>query len=292
MSDIPCRASPLDRLKSLLLYPLPHHAISRVVLGLTRWRWRPWKNGLIRLFVRVFRVDLGEAAEPDVRVHPHFNAFFTRALAPGARPLPEDERVVVSPADGTVSCLGTITRNRLIQAKGQDYRVTELLGDETLATPFHNGAFATVYLSPRDYHRVHMPWGGRLRHMAHVPGRLFSVAPHTVRAVPRLFARNERVVTLFDTDRGPMAVVLVGAICVASIEVVWHGVVTPPTRRTVRHWPYGEEASWYDRGAEIARFNMGSTAIVLFGEGVVDWRAELGAGSTIRMGEGLGAVHA
>jgi len=295
-TDIKCPgpASLGDRLKSLALYPLPQHAISRVVHAAVRWRTPWWKNGLIRWFAEHYRIDLSEAAESNPRAYPHFNAFFTRALKPGARPLPDDPAVVVSPADGTVSALGKIDGNTIIQAKGHGFTVQELLGgDAVLAERFRNGQYATVYLSPSDYHRVHMPATGTLRGMVHVPGRLFSVAAFTVRAVKKLFARNERVVSVFDTEHGPMVVVLVGAINVASIETVWAGVVTPPKGKRVRRWQYaGDQAIRLERGAEMGRFNLGSTAIVLFGPGQVSWLDEINPGQKIRMGEPMGRLSA
>jgi phosphatidylserine decarboxylase len=279
-----------DKLQSLPFYVLPHHAISRVVHAATRWRTPWWKNALTSWFVRQYKVDLSEAVETDPRAYPSFNAFFTRALRPDARPLPEDAEAIVSPADGTISAIGPIEGGTLVQAKGRTFTVRELLGgDETLASRFQGGQFATVYLSPADYHRVHMPAAGRLREMIHVPGRLFGVAAFSVRAIDRLFARNERMVAVFDTARGPMAVVMVGAINVSSIETVWAGEVTPPRGRQIRRWFYrGSDARSFQRGAELGRFNMGSTAIVLFGPEQMDWLPELMADQKVRMGQALG----
>ena len=293
MRDLADRKADLsDWLKTLPLYPLPHHAISRVVLRATRWRTGWWKALLIRLFIRAFRVDMSEALDPDPGHYASFNAFFTRPLRPGARPLSEDEGEIVSPADGTVSRIGDLTGNRLVQAKGRDYTSLELLGgDAALADRFRSGHFATVYLSPRDYHRVHMPASGRLRRMIHVPGRLFSVAPHTVRAVPELFARNERVVAVFDTAHGPMAVILVGAICVASIETAWAGVVTPPRGRRVSATAYGDDGPVFRRGDEIGRFNMGSTVIAMFTSGRACWLDTLETGGKVRMGQAIGRLQ-
>jgi phosphatidylserine decarboxylase len=284
-------ASLADRVKSLLLYPLPHHGVSGIVHRATRWRLRPWKNWLIRTISRRYGVDLADARERNPGAYEHFNAFFTRELAHGARPLPAEPRAIACPADGTVSELGALDGGHILQAKGHRYTASALLGgDEALAARFQGGHFLTVYLSPRDYHRVHMPLGGRLRRMIHVPGRLFSVAPHTVRAVPGLFARNERVVTLFDTDAGPMALVLVGAICVASIETVWAGEVVPPRARRVTRTDYDDPTLRFIRGSEIGRFNMGSTVIVLFPRGKVDWSSALRAGDEVRMGQAVGRL--
>lgn len=258
----------LDHLKAALLYPLPHHAISRI----THWAVRvetPWfKNLLIKTFIRVFKVDMSEALEEDPTAYPTFNAFFTRALKPEARPLPDDPDAILSPADGTISQMGPIEGDTLFQAKGQGFTTAELLGgDEALAAEFRDGWFATIYLSPRDYHRVHMPMTGTLRQMIHIPGRLFSVAPFTVKTVPRLFARNERVACIFDTDHGPMAVVLVGAINVGSIETVWAGEVTPPAASDISFEYYNTSnkviAPHLNSGSEMGRFNMGSTVVIL-----------------------------
>lgn len=290
MSDEQRPASTLDWCKALFLYPLPHHAVSRLIGRLARVSWTPFKNGLIRGFARWYGVDLSEAREPRAAAYPHFNAFFTRALAPGSRPMPTDEAAVACPADGTISQIDAVEGERVFQAKGRWYGLTELLGDAELAQRLRHGVFATVYLAPRDYHRVHMPVTGELRSMVHIPGRLFSVAPHTVRAVPRLFARNERVVSEFETASGPMAVILVGAVCVASIETAWHGVVTPPRAASPRRWSYADAPPAFARGDEIGRFNMGSTAIVVMGRDQARWDPGLNPGDPVRMGQALGRL--
>ncbi len=276
------------RLFSLLVTVLPQHGVSRVVHALARWRWRPWKNLLIRVFSRVYAVDRGEAAASDSHAYVSFNDFFTRALAPGARPLETAPDAVISPVDGSISEFGTITAGRLIQAKGQDYGVTELLGgDEALAAQFEDGHFATLYLSPRDYHRVHMPVAGSLQRMLHVPGRLFGVSRPLVQQIPRLFARNERVISVFDTADGPLAVVLVGAIGVGSIETVWAGEITPPRGQRIRSWDYRQAPVALDMGEEMGRFNLGSTVILLLAEQDLAWRDGLAVDQPIRMGERL-----
>ncbi len=268
---------------------LPQHGISRVIHALARSRWRPWKNLLIRRFTRAFNVNLTEAANAGADTYESFNAFFTRALTPGVRPIDETPGVVVSPVDGHVSEAGTITAGRLIQAKGRDYGVTELLGGDTaIAEPFVDGRFATVYLSPRDYHRIHMPVAGTLERMLHVPGRLFGVSRPLVRHVPGLFARNERVVALFDTEFGPMALVLVGAIGVGSIETVWAGEVTPPRGQRIRSWDYRHAPLSLAAGEEMGRFNMGSTVIVLFADRAVEWDEALAAEQPVQMGRAIG----
>jgi phosphatidylserine decarboxylase len=282
-------ASGLDYLKSLPLYPLPHHAVSRLTFWLTRIR-TPWfKNLLIRAFSAHFAVDWSEALYQRPEDYVHFNDFFTRALRDGARPIEADATAVICPADGHISQIGAIDEDAVFQAKGHQFSVTTLLGgDSSRAQQFRNGSFATVYLSPRDYHRVHMPLTGRLRETVYVPGRLFSVAPHTTRTVPGLFARNERLVSMFDTDAGPMAMVLVGAINVAAIETVWAGLVTPPPRKQIEVKNHQEAGITLERGAEMGRFNMGSTVILLFADKRVDWQQGLRAEQPVQMGQRLG----
>jgi phosphatidylserine decarboxylase len=301
-STEPRSASLPDRLLAWPQWALPHHALSRIVFRLTRLEAGPLVTFAIRLFVRLFRVNLAEAAEPEPGAYPSFNAFFTRALAPGARPGAGGPGEVACPVDGTVSQAGEIHGDSIFQAKGRDFSLYELLGGEAAAgwpERFQGGSFATLYLSPRDYHRIHMPTTGRLRRMVHVPGRLFSVNPGTTRVVPRLFARNERVVACFDTeDAGPLALVLVGALFVSAIETMWAGLVTPPAGRAVVPVTYGEEGQGKGepapitlaRGEEMGRFNMGSTVIVLFGPGRVEWAAEIRPGAAVRMGQLLGRL--
>jgi phosphatidylserine decarboxylase len=275
-------------------YLLPHHALSRLIGAAAECRAEWFKNPLISWFVKRYQVDMSEAAVGNPHAYEHFNAFFTRALRDGARPLDATPGAILSPADGAISQLGAIEHGRLFQAKGHSFSLLELLGgDAEMAAPFMGGQFATVYLSPKDYHRVHMPLAGTLREMVYVPGKLFSVNGFTAENVPDLFARNERVVCLFDTERGPMAVVLVGAMIVASIETVWAGLVTPP-KRALRHFRYGAAAQQpihLDKGAELGRFKLGSTAIVLFGPEQVRWAEGLGAGSPLRMGQQLGLAE-
>ena len=281
----------LGRLLPLVFGLLPQHAISRVIHALARWRWRPWKNLLIRVFTRVFNVNLTEAANAGAETYESFNAFFTRALTPGSRPLASEPGVIASPVDGHVSEAGSITAGRLIQAKGRDYGVVELLGgDATIAEPFLEGRFATLYLSPRDYHRIHMPLAGDLERMFHIPGRLFGVSRPLVRHVPGLFARNERLVTLFETAAGPMALVLVGAIGVGSIETVWAGEITPPRGQRIRSWDYRHDPLNLAAGEEMGRFNMGSTVIVLFANPAVEWNTGLNAEQPVQMGRAIGRL--
>ncbi|HLA31305.1 MAG TPA: archaetidylserine decarboxylase [Pseudomonas sp.] len=281
-----------QRLFILSQYLLPHHLLSRLIGYAADCRAAWFKNRLIGWFAKQYQVDMSEAQIEDLNAFEHFNAFFTRALKPGARPLEQSPDAVLCPADGAVSQLGKIEHGRVFQAKGHSFSLVELLGgDSERASPFMGGSFATIYLSPKDYHRVHMPLAGTLREMVYVPGRLFSVNQSTAENVPELFARNERVVCLFDTERGPMAVVLVGAMIVASIETVWAGLVTPPKRslKTFRYDDAARAPIALDKGAELGRFKLGSTAIVLFGADQVQWAQELLAGSPVQMGQLLGS---
>lgn len=280
----------LSGLNTRLLFILPHHLLSRLVHHLTRVRAAWLKNAMIRLFVRVFAVDMSSARVPDPRAYPDFNAFFTRKLLPSARPVVDSPGAVAIPVDGAVSQCGAIHGGRLLQAKGIDYSLDALLGSVELAADFDGGSFATLYLSPRDYHRIHMPLDGRLQAMSYIPGRLFSVNTHSTRTVNALFARNERAVTLFDTEAGRMAMVLVGAIFVSGIETVWHGAVRPRPAGRIAHWDYRDNPPSLARGAEMGRFNMGSTVIVLFQPGRVELASHLGPEVAVRMGERLGNV--
>lgn len=271
---------------------VPQHWLSRAAGVLAQSKEPLVKNTFIRWFVKHYQVDMSQAQEENPLAYANFNAFFTRALKPGMRPVCADNNAVACPADGAISQLGHIENGRVFQAKGQSYSVLELLGgDEATANCFNAGEFATIYLSPRDYHRVHMPFGGKLTKMTHVPGDLFSVNTVTAAEVPRLFARNERVVCHFQTAAGPMVVVLVGAMIVASIETVWAGLVTPIKKR-VRTTEYGSKSAEIrlEKGDEMGRFLLGSTAIVLFPKDTVSWDAELIANSTVRMGQQIGSL--
>ncbi len=280
-----------DKLLTSLQYLVPQHLLSRLVGWLAETRIDAIKNAFISHFARQYQVDMAEALEENPLAYENFNAFFTRALKEGARPIDAEAGSIVCPADGAVSQLGDINGDAVFQAKGHYYSLNELLGgDEERARPFLGGKFATIYLSPKDYHRVHMPFTGTLREMIHVPGDLFSVNTRTAENVPRLFARNERVVAIFDTAFGPMAVVLVGAMIVASIETVWAGIVAP-AKRQVRVTRYGNDSTQtitLEKGAELGRFRLGSTAIVCVGPGVAEWLPEFRDGTPTRMGERLG----
>ncbi len=274
---------------------LPQHLLSLLMYRVARIEWAPLKNLMIRTYVRLVGVDMGAAAQPEPTAYPHLNAFFTRALRPDARPLDPDPRAVLSPVDGTISQFGTITDGRIIQAKGLDYSVSDLLGGRGEAHHlFDGGRFATIYLSPRDYHRIHMPLAGELAEMTYFGGRLYSVNQATAARVPGLFARNERVLCLFGTELGPLAVVLVGAIFVGGIETVWEGEVAPalPGLRS-RRWHYtGATARVHlDRGEELGRFNLGSTVILLFPADTLTWDPALMPGQTVRLGQRIGTCN-
>ena len=277
-------------LTTRLTYVLPHRVLSSLARRLAYSHHPRISRWLIDTVSRRFGVDLTEAASSDPRTYATFNAFFTRALREGVRMPDPDPRALLMPADGRISQCGPIEDGRIFQAKGQSFTTAELLADEEAARPFANGVFATVYLSPRDYHRVHMPWTGTLRETVHVPGRLFSVGPAAVRLVPRLFARNERLVCHFDTDFGPMAVVMVGALLVSGVETVWGGVEIPQYGQAITVKDYRGAGITLDRFAEMARFNYGSTVIVLLPSGIASLASQLAAETPVRLGERLATI--
>jgi len=274
-----------------LQYLLPHRFLSRLVHWGTRWTWKPWKNLLIRRVVASYDVDLGEAETADFAAYPNFNAFFTRALKAGARPPDPDPDAILSPADGRISQAGAIDHGRIFQAKGFDFGTGELLADDARAAPFHDGSFATIYLSPRDYHRVHMPLAGELVETVHVPGRIFGVAPFAVDAIPRLFARNERLVCHFESALGPFAVVLVGAMLVSGVSTVWDGVAIPPYASSILRRDYRSRGIWLKRGAELGRFEMGSTVIVLLPAKLGRISPQLRPEQFVKMGQKIGTMN-
>lgn len=277
-----------------LQYLLPQHALSRLVLRATRSRRRRFKNFIIDRFVRSFKPDMSDAAEPDPLAYASFNDFFTRALRANARPLPAAANELACPVDGTVSEAGVIQDGRLLQAKGQWYSLRDLLaGREAWAQRFAGGDFVTIYLAPYNYHRIHMPWHGTLRSAWYVPGRLFSVNATTAAAVPGLFARNERVVCAFEDSAVPWALVLVGALNVGCMDTVWHGNVAPRRPRVVTTLPQQplHSPALLARGAEMARFNMGSTVILLFPAGAAQIDKRIQAGTLVRMGERIGTLR-
>lgn len=281
------RASIKDHLLSLPFYFLPHHCISWGMLKLSRIQNKAAKNFIIRAYTKLFDVDMSEAIEENKYAYDSLNAFFTRKLKPECRPFDEDPNSWLCPVDGSISQAKPIQNGRIFQAKGLDYSLLELVGgDETIAQQFTDGHFSTIYLAPKDYHRIHMPVTGTLKQMIYIPGRLFSVANHTVNVIPRLFTRNERCVCYFETESGPMALILVGAINVSAIETVWHGLVTSDNKK-VNPIQYDDDAVTLQRGEEMGRFNLGSTVIMLstkdfkFDDAIV-------AGATVKLGQRLG----
>jgi phosphatidylserine decarboxylase len=276
-----------DRLSVLPQYLLPKQALTALAGLIARWHGGRWTTGLIRWFVLRYQVNMQEAANPDPASYASFNEFFTRALQEGARPLAAAD--LICPVDGAISQFGRMDHDQLFQAKGHTYSSTALVGgDAALAAQFDGGSFATLYLSPKDYHRIHMPCDGRLTRMVHVPGALFSVNPTTARGVPGLFARNERVVCVFETERGPFVLVLVGATIVGSMATVWHGVVNAKRTGTVCEWRYDSEddaAVHLRQGEEMGRFLLGSTVVMLFPQGPLAFNPAWVPGRAIRLGE-------
>ena len=278
-----------------LQHLLPQHGISRLVLQATRSRAPAFKNALIRLFVRGFKPDMTDAVETNPLAYASFNDFFTRDLRPETRPIDADSAAIVSPVDGTVSEAGMLTADRLLQAKGHDYSLSALLaGNAAWERSFIGGTFATIYLAPYNYHRIHMPLAGELRESFYVQGRLFSVNSTTAQLVPGLFSRNERVFCGFDSGGMPWALILVGALNVGSMGTVWHGDITPRRYFKVTPLPVDDAVApgTLDKGAEMGRFNMGSTVILLFPPGATEWQTSLAAGRVLRMGERIGTVRA
>ena len=283
-----------ERVAVATQYLLPKQALTRAAGALAGWRGGAATTAVIRAFIQRYGVDMAQAAEPDPAAYATFNDFFTRALKPGARPLAQAD--LLCPVDGAISQFGAIDGGRIFQAKGHGYSAAALVGgDGALAAHFHGGHFATLYLSPKDYHRIHMPCAGRLLRMIHVPGDLFSVNPATARGVPGLFARNERVVCVFEGTEGalkgrPWVLVLVGATIVGSMATVWHGLVNPPRPGTAREWAYHDQRVELAQGAEMGRFMLGSTVVMLFPPGPLSfnpaWRTE----GSLCMGEAMASV--
>lgn len=281
---------PLD-FQILRQYLVPQHGLSRLLGVLTNCHQKQLKNWMINTFIRRYGVDMSCAVEPNPQAYSNFNSFFTRVLKPEARPIVQEKNAIACPVDGAVSQIGSLTQGKIIQAKGFTYDVVNLLGGSIeRAAPFQDGKFATLYLAPKDYHRVHMPLTGELREMVYIPGKLFSVNARTTESVPNLFARNERVVAIFDTQAGPMAIVLVGAMLVASINTVWAGGVAPSRDREIHRRQYRHNEICLDRGAEMGHFQLGSTAIVLFGKNKIEWNVNLQVEQSVRLGQLLGHV--
>ena len=276
-----------DRLAVLPQYLLPKKLVTQLAGLFASAELGGVTQAAISLFVAHYGVDMSEAAEPDITRYASFNDFFTRALRAGARPLADAD--YVCPVDGAISQFGAIERDQIFQAKRHHYSTCALLaGDAALAAEFENGQFATIYLSPKDYHRIHMPCAGRLLRMVYVPGDLFSVNPTTVRGVPGLFARNERVVSLFDTARGPFVLVLVGATIVGSMATVWHGVVNPPRPGEIKRWDYASQPVELAKGAEMGRFLLGSTVVLLWPKSTLKFNPDWAPGGAVRMGQVMG----
>jgi len=281
-----------DKIKIIGQYCLPKHAVSRAIGRFAASESGSVTTSVINWFIKQYKIDMSEAERENAEEYNTFNDFFTRALKPGLRPISETDLVL--PVDGCVSQLGPMQAGRLIQAKNHDYSAFTLLGgDKERAKPFANGHFATIYLAPKDYHRIHMPMDATLREMVYVPGDLFSVNPLTAQNVPGLFARNERVAAIFDTASGPMAMVLVGATIVASIETTWHGTVTPPSNQ-LDSWDYpttGDEAITFKKGQEMGRFKLGSTVVMLFGDDMLSaFDADLEEGVVTRLGQPMASL--
>lgn len=276
-----------DKLVTLPQYIIPQHVFSLVMYRATRCEVVWFKNLIISTIIKQYRVNMAEAAEMDLDYYSSFNTFFTRLLRNDVRPISESD--IVSPVDGVVSQVGPVTSGQIVQAKGQEYSVLALLGgDDALTSEFVGGQFATIYLSPKDYHRIHMPATGILRKMRYIPGKLFSVSPRTARAVPDLFARNERVAVTFDTDFGPIVMVLVGAIFVGSMETIWAGQITPNYGKVIQQWTYdGDQAITIEKGQEMGRFNMGSTVVMLVGKDVALFNDQVEAEATIQLGNAM-----
>lgn len=283
----------LDRLKITLQYLMPKHALSRLVGKFAAAKVGFITTAAIRGFIKAYGINMQEAKHENAADYQSFNEFFTRPLKEGVRPLCQDENTFVHPVDGKVSQLGEIKEGRLFQAKGHDFSLTELLGgDDDLATPFVGGQFSTIYLAPKDYHRIHMPVDGKLVAMRYIPGDLFSVNPLTAQNVPNLFARNERVVCWFETEFGLMTMTLVGATIVASIETVWAGTVTPPAGKKIFHWDYqGDTQITLKKGEEMGRFKLGSTVILTFPPQATSFNEDIQADTVTRMGESFGTIH-
>lgn len=278
-----------DRLAVLLQYLLPKQALTQFAGKVAGIRGGAWTVSLIKWFIGRYKVNMSEAANSDIHSYSTFNDFFTRALKTDARPLAPAK--FTCPVDGAISQFGCIENDQLFQAKGHTYSTTALVGgDVELAAQFADGSFATIYLSPKDYHRIHMPCDGRLIRMIYVPGDLFSVNPVTARGVPGLFARNERVVCVFDSEHGPFVLTLVGATIVGSMATVWHGLVNPPRTRDVRVWRYDDQQISLKKGDEMGRFLLGSTVVMLFKKEALQFNPQWAPALPVRMGEVMGVL--
>jgi phosphatidylserine decarboxylase len=281
----------MDSLKIFLQYVLPKHLVS-VLAGKLADVKTPWvKNNFIKRFAKAYNIDMSNAIQPELTEYACFNDFFTRAIDLNSRPINTDQRSFCSPVDGAMSQFGKIAQGEIVQAKNHSYSALELLGgDQRHAELFEQGEFCTIYLAPKDYHRIHMPCDGKLTEMLHVPGQLFSVNPLTAQNVPKLFARNERVVCLFDTEFGKMAMVLVGATIVGSIETVWEGNITPPTRKQIKRWQYQEGEVSLAKGEEMGRFKLGSTVVLLMENKDWQWDESIELEKSLVLGQKLVSI--
>lgn len=277
-------------LNLLLQYLLPQHILSRLVAKIANCRIRLFKNIIIYLYCKFYHIDMTDACEFNSFNYPSFNAFFTRALKPGARPIIIDKRTILSPVDGKIWQIGKINANQFISAKGSSFTLRQLFADNEGAAQFNNANFAILYLAPSDYHRIHMPIRGKLCSMRYIPGRLFSVNPNIVNNIPDVFAKNERVIITFATVFGTIAVILVGAMIVGSIVTTWAGTITPNRKNTVIDWDYTAQDIIFEPGLEIGLFKLGSTAILLCPEKAICWNQELQRDTSIKMGQSLGVV--
>jgi len=277
-------------LNLLLQYLLPQHILSRLVANIANCRTPLIKNFIIRQYCKFYRIDMADMLEPNPINYPTFNEFFIRALKPGTRPITNDQKTIISPVDGKIGQIGQINANLLISAKGKNFTLEQLFADNEDAALFHNANFAVLYLAPSNYHRIHMPVSGKLRSMRYVPGKLFSVNPKTVERIPGVFARNERIIVTFDTVFGTMAMVLVGAMIVGSIETSWAGVVMPNKQKSVMNWNYTKQEIVFEHGLEIANFKLGSTVILLFPEKAMQWNQTVQKDNPIKMGQNLGTL--
>ena len=278
------------KFKIALQYLLPQHFLSRLLGKLANCRIKPIKNFLITILRKAYKIDMSSALEPNPLNYNNFNDFFTRHLKPEARPIATESNAIISPVDGKVLQFGSCNAQQLINAKGFDFTLSQLLGDPALAESFNNGQFAVLYLAPNNYHRIHMPLNGKLEKMLYIPGKLFSVSPQIVAAIPNVFARNERVVNIFTTTAGPMAVIFVGAMIVGSIATTWAGTVTADRKATINSWDYSDKNIAFETGAEIGKFMFGSTVILLLPRNSMQWQPTMAVAAPIKMGEKIGSL--
>lgn len=277
-------------LNLLLQYLVPQHILTRLVAKIANCRIPLIKNFIIGQYCKFYCIDMSDTLEPNPTNYPTFNAFFTRALRPDARPITNDQKTIVSPVDGKIWQIGQINDNLLISAKGKNFTLEQLFANNEDATHFYNANFAVLYLAPSNYHRVHMPIKGKLHSMRYIPGKLFSVNPNIANLIPGVFAKNERIVVTFDTVFGTMAMILVGAMIVGSIKTSWAGVITPNKQKSIINWDYTKQEIVFERGLEIGGFELGSTVILLFPEKTMRWNQTLQKNNSIKMGQSLGTL--